>query len=60
VDIFWVNNDTLNSMDQLERSVVAILQGLHGLPQPRSRIAFAAKTRAAAVASFERMTPTAH
>ena len=31
VDIFWVNNDTLNSMDQLERSVVAILQGLHGL-----------------------------
>src|SRR6202007_2267578 len=29
-----------------------------GLPQPRSRIAFAAETRAAWVASFDRMTPT--
>src|SRR5579871_943417 len=28
------------------------------LPQPRSRIAFAAETRAAWVASFDRMTPT--
>ena len=28
------------------------------LPQPRSRMALAAETRAAAVASFERMTPT--
>jgi hypothetical protein len=28
------------------------------LPQPRSRIAFAAETRAACVASFERITPT--
>src|SRR5260370_3733093 len=28
------------------------------LPQPRSRMALAADTRAAAVASFDRMTPT--
>ena len=29
-----------------------------GLPQPRSRMALAAETRAACVASFDRMTPT--
>lgn len=33
-------------------------RGCATLPQPRSRIAFAADTRAAGVASFERMMPT--
>jgi hypothetical protein len=32
--------------------------GCVALPQPRSRMALAAETRAAAVASFDRMTPT--
>src|ERR1700694_1843996 len=32
--------------------------GWVALPQPRSRMALAAETRAAAVASFDRMTPT--
>ena len=51
-----MNNDTLDSMNEFERTVIAALQRLCGLAQPRSRMAFA--TRAAGVASLLRMMPT--
>jgi hypothetical protein len=53
-----MDNDTLDSVDELERAVVAGLERLGGLAQPRSRIALAAATRAVWVASLDRMTPT--
>jgi hypothetical protein len=53
-----MDNDTLNFVDQLKRAIVAILQRLHRPAQPRSRIAVAAETRAAWVASLDFMTPT--
>ena len=53
-----MDNDALNSMNEFKRTVIAILERLRGLPQPRSRMALAAETRAAGVASLHRMMPT--
>jgi hypothetical protein len=47
--ILWISSNAPSSL--LPMACVA-------LPQPRSRMAFAADTFAAAVASFDRMTPT--
>lgn len=47
--IRWINSSA--PLSPLSKGCVA-------LPQPRSRMAFAADTRAAAVASFDRMMPT--
>ena len=47
--IRWINSSGPSSL---------LTSACGALPQPRSRIAFAAETRAAAVASSDRMTPT--
>jgi len=52
-----MSDNTLDSMNEFERTVIAALQRLCGLA-PRSRMAFAAETRAAGVASLLRMMPT--
>jgi hypothetical protein len=48
----------LDSVDQLEGSVVAVLDGLRRLAQPRSRMALAAAIRAGGVALVFRITAT--
>ena len=57
-NLIVMSDDTLDSMNEFERTVIAALQRLCGLAQPRSRMAFAAETRAAGVASLLRMMPT--
>ena len=47
--ILWISSSVPSSL---------LPTGWVALPQPRSRMAFAADTLAVAVASFDRMTPT--
>ena len=56
--LFRMNNHALNPVDQFECTSLLCSSGCVALPQPRSRIALAAATRAAAVMSFDRMMPT--